>query len=250
MSNFNNNSILESRHQFIYGFDGEERDRVVQSIVSENPIVGNSTKVGAISVNSDWFKGGEKLDRSFYFAREHFSFNVCGELVKGSLGCDFNDRLVGFLKRVNQILVKGDYKVNSMEELLEFIELGKKFYEEEFEKYVKSGEFQGDFDKLPIQFMDLNFFMRYFKQLINNSSHVAVIINNNAMSSLYKKAVNGMVSSRCNGDISMKVFTDPEKWGSYYTDSGVLVEAVHDYGAIELDNSLHTYVKKLREKRG
>lgn len=61
-------------------------------------------------------------------------------------------------------------------------------------------------------------------------------------------AINGYVTRRINSDISMKVACDPNEWMTYYDTTGILAENVHDYGVIELDNSLQIYTEQLKKQ--
>ena len=58
-----------------------------------------------------------------------------------------------------------------------------------------------------------------------------------------------MVGKRINADISMKVACQPGEWETYYDLSGQFVQCVHDYGVVELDDSLNQYVKKRKSER-
>ena len=58
-----------------------------------------------------------------------------------------------------------------------------------------------------------------------------------------------LMSSRINGDISVKVVTEPDAWATFITSNGVFVEYMHDYGIIELDNSYKNDMKKLIKDR-
>ena len=120
------------------------------------------------------------------------------------------------------------------------------FYLESYKNYVLNIE-RVQIDSVPIPFMNLEFFVKRFKESINNQSYFGVIINNNkdiALSSV--QAINDLVGSRINGDISMKIVTEPDKWKSYRCTRDDFVQSVHDYGTIELDDSLRDNIKSLK----
>ena len=85
--------------------------------------------------------------------------------------------------------------------------------------------------------------------MIVNKSYFGIIIDgSNDFSLETYKLVNGYVTRRINGDLSMKVVTDPEKWYTYYDNGGEFAEAVHDYGIVELDSSYSDRTKKMMKK--
>ena len=43
----------------------------------------------------------------------------------------------------------------------------------------------------------------------------------------------------------MKIATEPDDWETYRDVNGQFIEAVHDYGTIELDNSLEDNMRRL-----
>ena len=115
--------------------------------------------------------------------------------------------------------------------------------------YLETGVFPS-LEGLPIRFMELDSFMHYYKKLLNNKSYFSVIVDQQSpISSLSKRAINDVVGKRINADISMKVACQPDEWETYYDLNGQIVEAVHDYGVVELDDSLSQYVKKRRIER-
>ena len=86
------------------------------------------------------------------------------------------------------------------------------------------------------------------KMLVNNSYFGIIIDGKNDFSLETYKLVNGYVTRRINSDLSMKVVTEPEKWVTYYDNSGEFAEAVHDYGIVELDSSYSDHTKKMMKK--
>ena len=87
------------------------------------------------------------------------------------------------------------------------------------------------------------------KKMLVNNSYFGIIIDGSSDFSLETyKLVNSYVTRRINSDLSMKVVTDPEKWVTYYDNSGEYAEAIHDYGIIELDSSYSVLTKKMMKK--
>ena len=86
MRNFSDEIIGQSRHQFIYGENGERREGILKGIVNDNPIVCDVNEPGSIYLDNNYLVGGEsvyQLDsyRKLAIAREQFSFAVCGKLL-------------------------------------------------------------------------------------------------------------------------------------------------------------------------
>ena len=85
--------------------------------------------------------------------------------------------------------------------------------------------------------------------MINNNSYFCIIVDyQKDMSLTSMKAINSLISSRINSDISMKIACEPIKWLSYYSLNNDLIENIHDYDIIELDNNYSEYVKSLNYK--
>lgn len=86
---------------------------------------------------------------------------------------------------------------------------------------------------------------------LHNDSYFGFIIDHQTPFRLATtKAINIYAASRCNRDISIKVALAPDEWETYYDMSGNLVEAIHDYGVVELDNSFKQYVKRKKLTEG
>ena len=62
------------------------------------------------------------------------------------------------------------------------------------------------------------------------------------------QAINNLIGSRINGDISVKVAIEPDDWETYRDSNGQFVGAIHDYGTVELDDSYKKYMKSRKNK--
>lgn len=104
-------------------------------------------------------------------------------------------------------------------------------------------------DQIPIPFLQLDLFIAQFKRALNNNSYFGIIIDKQqdiAVSST--KAINFLIGGRINKDISMKIAIQPDNWDTYLDPNGQLIEAIHDYGTVELDDSNREYTKKLKNR--
>lgn len=261
MNEYMRDSIVEHAwHQFLYGYNGDERTKFLQSMVDSHPIKFDSTDAAAVlisdyslpivdnSVKCDSYQMGS-------VAREHFSVVLVDAIVEQTIQQveldKLNDKMKSFIKAVNRLLLNPDFdKIRSIEEFSKVLKDVKKFYSDEYIKMLQTGSFQGDITSLRLGFIDLNFFTSYFKKSLNMNRHFSVIIDQLEVGAVVsQKAVNGIVTRRCTGDISMKIACEPKDWKTYYDLSGMLAEAVHDYSATELDDCYAKYVKELRTKR-
>lgn len=249
-------SIMEMRHHFIYGRDTDERTEMMKEIVRNNPIVIDENKTMGIYLDvigiprvsgnfSDLDKS--KLD---LFAHEYLGFVLWDELLnrfREAIDLEKEkERIDLFLKRMSKL---DGYYAKTIEEYAREIKSSRDAFLEAYMQYVQTGEIIPFTEKLNVPFIMIEYAIRMFKEMLNNSSFFAVIADNKEDISIYsQRAINNLVCSRINGDISMNVVTDPDKWRTFYSQNDQLAEYIHDYGVIELDNSLKEQVKRLRLK--
>ena len=254
MRNFSDEIIGQSRHQFIYGENGKRREEILRGIVNDNPIVCDVNEPGSIYLGDDYLSGRESVDqldsyRELAIARENFNFAVCGKLLDEALSLNINARSDEFLSRMNRLFVDNGQSIDDLDSLVRVLYQTRDFYRDGYKTYLETGVFPS-LEGLPIKFMELDSFMHYYKKLLNNKSYFSVIVDQQKpISSLSKRAINDVVGKRINADISMKVACQPGEWETYYDLSDQFVQSVHDYGVVELDDSLNQYVKKIKSKR-
>ena len=254
MRNFSDEIVGQSRHQFVYGENGKRREDILRGIVLDNPIVCNQNEPGAIYLENDYLTGGESVYhidsyRKLAMSREHFNFAVSGKLLEDALSTDLNARSDEFLSRINRLFVDNEQSIDDLDTLVKVLYQARDFYKDGYKTYLETGIFPSN-EVLPIRFMDLNSFMHYYKKLLNNKSYFSVIVDQQKpISSLSKRAIVDIVGKRINSDISMKVACNPGEWETFYDLNGQIVEATHDYGVVELDDSLSHYVKRKKYER-
>lgn len=254
------NIINYAWHQFLYGYDNQDRKNSLLSMVRDYPVKFDNEDAVAIYVDDFSLPNLEIGSDVNYFqvetvAREYLSIVIVDKIVEDSMRMieieKLEERMKSFIANINRIMINpGMEEIYSISELASILKDTKKFYYEEYIKLIETGKFQGNIFGLRLSFMDLNFFIKYYKKALNMNKHFSVLIDNHNTSTLVsQKAVNGIVTKRCTGDISMKVVTDPGDWKVYYDLTGQLAEVVHDYSGMELDDSYSKYLKKIRDKR-
>jgi hypothetical protein len=261
MNEYMRDSIVEHAwHQFLYGYNGEERTKFLQSMADNHPIKLDSTDAAAVLI-SDYslpiVDNPVKCDsyQMGSVAREHFSVVLVDAIVDQTIQQveldKLNDKMKSFIKAVNRLLINPGFDdIHDISEFSKVLKEAKKFYSDEYIRMLQTGSFQGDITSLRLGFIDLNFFASYFKRALNMNRHFSVIIDQRKVGAVIsQKAVIGIVTRRCTGDISMKIACEPRDWKTYYDLSGLLAEAAHDYSAVELDDCYAKYVKELRTKR-
>ncbi len=249
-------SIMEMRHHFIYGRAKAEREKSLREVALNNPIVLDQNKpmgvyldrIGLPKVETE-VRGLDK-DRFNLFAREYFGFVLWDNLLtkfRESVDIDKEKKRIDvFLERISCL---DGYKAKTIEDYARVIKNSRDAFLEAYIKYVQTGEVGNFIENLEVPFIMIEYSIKKFKGMLNNNSFFAIIAEHNeTISNSSYRAINNIVCSRINGDISMNVATEPDSWKTYYGMNGQLAEYVHDYGVIELDNSLNEHIKKLKMK--
>lgn len=128
-------------------------------------------------------------------------------------------------------------------------------YKKIYDEYVSSGVCPNPYEMVPIPMILIEGFMHYFKKLIGNDSYCELLVNHEDEISINSyKAINNLLSSRITGDLTLNIFCEPDDWVTFYDQSAMFVENVHDYTTIEYDDSFKCSMDKIlklqREKNG
>jgi len=250
--------MRQSRHQFLYGYDNEKRKKFFHKLDSEFPIKIDCNSPMAVYLNEFGLPkisisdGQLDVNETDILSREYLSFAIVHAILlksKNNIGADLlNSRLEKLLKILNKCCITpGHQKICDLDDLIRIIEQSKEFYNIYYIDYVKNGRENKSINEITLPFLQLEMFISHYKSALNNESYFGIIIDKSQdISFSLTKAVNCLVGSRNNCDISMKVVVEPDKWDCYVDTNGQYIEIVHDYGAIELDDSQAEYVKKLK----
>ena len=67
----------------------------------------------------------------------------------------------------------------------------------------------------------------------------------NSVSPISAITINNYIGKRCNADLSIKLACDATSWPTYCSLNGQ-IDAIHDYGTVELDDCVKQYTKKMK----
>lgn len=246
----------QSRHLFVYGEKSQERTSFLKGLEDDYPIKCNEDSPMAIYLDDFGLPSlpnqNPNIDkiRIKTIGREFFNASLTYKIVNRLMKKDdlSSEQISYFLKNVSRINLPGsDERIASLEELTKLLKETKDFYQTYYHEYVKENPSLPNFNEIKMPFIELNGTIIYLKKALKNDSYFGIIIDHNEPISLTStQVINGIVTRRINKDISMKIVTEPDKWLSFYDQSGELAEATHDYGVVELDSSLKQYVKKMK----
>lgn len=251
--------MSQNRHQFIFGYNNEVRRNFTEELGRKFPIKVDSNDPMGIYIRDFGLPKIEFDCTAFDNSKigivsiEYLTFTIVYNLLLKARE-DIGDDLLNL--RIQKVFAMlNNYSINpgcpdivNLQDLLNIVEQSKEFYRMYYIDYLTNGFIERTPDELALPFLHLESFVSQYKKALNNDSHFNIIIEkceDVALSSV--KAVNNLVGARINKDISMKIVVEPREWDSYIAFNGQCIEAVHDYGIVELDNSHGEYVKKLKE---
>ena len=262
MEKYNNENYLkktimeQSRHMFIYGYNTDYRSNFLQSLEGEYPIIADSNKPLALYFDSlgipetDVSIKEKDLYLKNRICEEYLSFSLAAKILEKTLEKTtvLDSKLSRLLYLMNRMQNKSCEEIKTIEDLLKEIKTSRDFYYEYYFKYI-SGEVKSiPIDKISIPFMEIDMFVSNFKNGMNLDSYIGIIFDKKIPQEIsWVKAINNLISRRINKDISIKVALEPDAWETYTSTNGQLIEATHDYGTIELDDSLKDNIKRKKK---
>lgn len=229
MNQYTKRRIIEDNyHQFLYGYNTEERTNFLKEIAREYPITLNKDCPQAIYMENfslPTLKYSHEVDKDLLktASEGYFDFCIYTQLLDEVLKTDYERELNGreqiFLKYVNDILLSSDFaKIENLISLRDAFLKAKNFYQQFYVSTITGETLMASYEELPISDIPLqDSYMRKFKSLINNPSYFALIIDQKEkMPIVSRKAINGYVTRRITSYFSMKVACDPNEWLTYY----------------------------------
>ena len=249
MNNLEKNIMEQNRHQFIYGYNTSERQMLLDNLIRLYVIENNVDKPIGIYLsefNMEFNDGRDKI-RLYSIAREFLTFNIIYSILKEVLNnCALDEEDVNkFLNKINHVYLKSSYsEIKSLNELLLVLKESMEFYNNYYEMECPN------ISNLKMPFLDLTMVIKNIKKMINNNSYFAIIINGDNISNITKLAINNLLGSRINKDISMKIFCEPGSWNVNYDFNGNIINNIHDYGVVNFDESEREYTRILKNNLG
>lgn len=247
--------IESSRHQFIYGKNTKERQKFLECIDSEYKIKANVNTPMGIYLSTDLLLTSETMIsangdmvRLQSFAREQLSFTLAVMIlkkIKRDLEAELGSIETNLLNFVNSRYLERTHRpIEIFDELITAFQKSADFYKENFLKEIRE-EKPAHFSFLQVPFLDIISFVRSIKKVLKNDSYFAILIDHQSKLSTFSyQAVNNLIGGRINSDLSIKVVSEPEDWQVYFDMGGNRIDAVHDYGTEELDDSLKRHIEK------
>lgn len=249
----------QSRHQFIYGYDGLQRKQFLENIASHYPIVLDKNFPMAIYVAEfglpkiiDIYKDVDK-NKIAMISREFLYLSVASDiLIKAKTTIDgnlLNERIRRLIWMLNKYNINKDYpSIENLDSLIDLLIQSKEFYKKYYIEYYGQGIESTTINEVGISHLQIDMFISQLKRALNNESYFGIIIDKQdeiAISST--QAINFLIGKRINSDISMKIAIEPDKWDLYKDSNGQLIDCVHDYGTVELDDSQSQHLKRLKK---
>ena len=239
----------QNRHQFIYGYNNGKRKKFLSELSIEFPIMIDCNipmciylrEFGLPKISNDDVDKNKLISLS----REYLSFAIAYEILLKSKSNVDNALLNVRIKNLIKFFCYDNIK-NNMDGLIDAFLESKEFYMSYYLEYLNNGYLDKSINDIAVPFLDLEWFISQYKKELNNQAYFCILLDKIFdISSSSIMAVNDLIGSRNNGNISMKVVVEPGKWDSYALSNGQYIESIHDYDSIELDDSGKKYIKKL-----
>jgi len=255
MEQFKKIIMENSWHQFIYGYNNEERHQFLKGLEQDYPIRVEEDVPMAIYLEE---YGLPKIDLSLNdmeriqitgVSREYLNFLISHRILTRSKEClgiqELDRRMTELLSFTNRCLISGATKsLQNITDLLIALEQSIDMY---LKGYLNYGEHSFKINDVAIPFIQIESFIRRVKQGLNNNSYFGIIIDKQHDISKYStQAVNGLVGSRITSNLSIKIALTPGDWDSYSYSQGQVIEDPHDYSTVQLDDSLQSHMKILQ----
>lgn len=249
----------EERHQFIYGYNTEERHRFLKGLESAYPILTDSTEPAAIYMKDFSLPLSKPTNKTInsensrLIASKFLDFSISENIIRRILEQEklntSMSKINDLLERINRLYGNRKHQQSrSLEELKSILAESRKMYSNYYAEYLQGNQSYLDTDSLTIPFINAIDVAAKTKQTLSIDSYYGLIFEQDERMPLVSyQAINGFVTRRCNGDLSIKVATTPDAWQTFYDLNGTLAEKIHDYGTVELDDCVKQYTKKMKE---
>lgn len=245
-----------SRHQIIYGYNTKERHQFLQGLEESYPVKTSSNIPIAIYME-DYILSKPNKKQSDYetisAAGEFLEFtiieNIISKILSSGLKLDEKSQ-ADFVTRITSLFGNRKHEqltnIKRLKELRRALLESKNFYRE---RYLQEDKENLSIDNLIIPFITAESVVPKVKTLLELDSYFGLIFDiTNSISPLSAITINNYIGKRCNADLSIKLACDATSWPTYCSPNGQ-IDAIHDYGTVELDDCVKEYTKKMKLMR-
>lgn len=245
-----------SRHQIIYGYNTKERHQFLQELEESYPVKTSSNIPIAIYME-DYILSKPNKKQSDYetisAAGEFLEFtiieNIISKILSSGLKLDEKSQ-ADFVTRITRLFGNRKHEqltnIKRLKELRRALLESKNFYRE---RYLQEDKENLSIDNLIIPFITAESVVPKVKTLLELDSYFGLIFDiTNSISPLSAITINNYIGKRCNADLSIKLACDATSWPTYCSLNGQ-IDAIHDYGTVELDDCVKEYTKKMKLMR-
>lgn len=245
-----------SRHQIIYGYNTKGRHQFLQGLEESYPVKTSSNIPIAIYME-DYILSKPNKKQSDYetisAAGEFLEFtiieNIISKILSSGLKLDEKSQ-ADFVTRITSLFGNRKHEqltnIKRLKELRRALLESKNFYRE---RYLQEDKENLSIDNLPIPFITAESVVPKVKTLLELDSYFGLIFDiTNSISPLSAITINNYIGKRCNADLSIKLACDATSWPTYCSLNGQ-IDAIHDYGTVELDDCVKEYTKKMKLMR-
>lgn len=245
-----------SRHQIIYGYNTKERHQFLQGLEESYPVKTSSNIPIAIYME-DYILSKPNKKQSDYetisAAGEFLEFtiieNIISKILSSGLKLDEKNQ-ADFVNRITRLFGNRKHEqltnIKRLKELRRALLESKNFYRE---RYLQEDKENLSIDNLIIPFITAESVVPKVKTLLELDSYFGLIFDiTNSISPLSAITINNYIGKRCNADLSIKLACDATSWPTYCSLNGQ-IDAIHDYGTVELDDCVKEYTKKMKLMR-
>ena len=245
-----------SRHQIIYGYNTKERHQFLQGLEESYPVKTSGNIPIAIYME-DYILSKPNKKQSDYetisAAGEFLEFtiieNIISKILSSSIKLDEKNQ-ADFVNRITRLFGNRKHEqqtnIKRLKELRRALLESKNFYRE---RYLQEDKEKLSIDNLIIPFITAESVVPKVKTILELDSYFGLIFDiTNSISPLSAITINNYIGKRCNADLSIKLACDATSWPTYCSLNGQ-IDAIHDYGTVELDDCVKEYTKKMKLMR-
>ncbi len=251
----------QSRHQFIYGFNSEERTKFLKSLEEAYPITINKNSPMAIYLDSFGFPKDFLVSKNLSLTMidilskdyliSNIIYNILAKAQKLYSPELLNARFANLIKQINEYIKNPQISnIENYSELLKRLKENKEIYYTSYINYTTKNMQPNLFNNIPFPYLSIEYMIKEIKKALNIDSYFVLLIDQKEdIIKSSTRAINSLINARINDLLSLKVATEPDKWLTYLDQNDNLIQSIHDYGTIEFDDSFSKYIRQLKKKK-